>query len=53
MQMGVKVLLDPEFDRFDRHIINWIDEDVEVPPLEKANTQNMVEYIVNQQYKQL
>ncbi|MGB5323388.1 glycosyltransferase family protein [Lutimonas sp.] len=50
-QMGVKILLDPKFDAFDRHIINWIEEDAEVPPLEKADTQNMVEYIVKQRYK--
>ena len=50
-ELGVKVLHNPDLDHFDRHIREWIDEDREPLYLDKADTEEMVDYIVRQKFR--
>jgi uncharacterized protein (TIGR00661 family) len=50
-EMGVKVLHNPNLDNFDKYIRDWIDEDTEPLYLERADTKEMVEYIVQERFK--
>jgi uncharacterized protein (TIGR00661 family) len=50
-EMGVSVLHNPDLDKFDSHISEWIEEHADPVCLQSVDTEEMVDYIVQQRFK--